>query len=308
MLKDPKADALAAEFGGNWLDFRRFEQINSVDRERFPSFTSDLREAMFQEPLRFLEDVIHNHRSVLDLIYGNYTFVNPILAKHYGMPEVAGNNDTWVRMDGANRYQRGGLLPMAVFLTENSPGLRTSPVKRGYWVVRRVLGEVIPPPPPVVPELPSDEAKSDLPLRDMLAHHRSNPVCASCHARFDVFGLAFEGYGPVGEARTKDLAGRPVDTKAVFPGGSEGAGLEGVQAYIRQNRQKDFLDNIGRKLLAYALNRSLMLSDELTVDAMQTRLAANGYRFDSLVETIVTSSQFLNTRNNQRNAVLTKAR
>jgi hypothetical protein len=304
MLKDPKADALATEFGGNWLDFRRFEQINSVDRERFPSFTNNLREAMFQEPLRFIEDVIHNNRSVLDLIYGDYTFVNPVLARHYGMPEIPGNNDTWVRVDDAGRYQRGGLLPMAVFLTENSPGLRTSPVKRGYWVVRRVLGEVIPPPPPVVPELPSDEAKSDLPLRDKLAQHRSNPVCASCHARFDVFGLAFEGYGPVGEARTKDLAGRPVDIKAVFPGGSEGSGFEGVQAYIRQYRQKDYLDNISRKLLAYALNRSLILSDDLTVDAMQARLAANGYRFASMVETIVTSPQFLNTRN----SVVTKAR
>ena len=116
------------------------------------------------------------------------------------------------------RYGRGGLLPMAVFLTQNSPGLRTSPVKRGHWVVQRVLGEVIPPPPPVVPELPSDEAKSDLPVRDMLAKHRENPMCAACHARFDSFGLAFEGYGPVGDARTKDLAGRPVDTAVTYPG------------------------------------------------------------------------------------------
>jgi hypothetical protein len=297
MLKDEKVNGLATEFGGNWLDFRRFEQLNSVDRGRFPSFTNELREAMFQEPVRFLEDAIRNDRSVLDLIYGNYTFVNPVLARHYGMPEVDGNNDTWLRVDDAGRYGRGGLLSMAAFLTENSPGLRTSPVKRGYWVVRRVLGEVIPPPPPVVPELPSDESKSDLPLRDMLAKHRANPVCASCHQRFDVFGLAFEGYGPVGEVRTVDLAGRPVDTKAVFPGGSEGAGLEGVERYIREHRQGDYLDNLSRKLLAYALNRSLMLSDELTVDRMQTRLAANGDRFASLVETIVTSPQFLNKRN-----------
>ncbi|MGO9255762.1 MAG: DUF1592 domain-containing protein [Bryobacteraceae bacterium] len=297
MLKDEKARGLATEFGGNWLDFRRFEQISSVDRQRFPSFTNELREAMFQEPIRLIEDVIRNDRSVLDLIYGNYTFVNSVLAQHYGMPEVAGNENTWVRMDDAGRYERGGLLPMAVFLTQNAPGLRTSPVKRGYWVVRRVLGEVIPPPPPVVPELPNDEAKSDLPLRDMLAKHRTNPVCASCHARFDVFGLAFEGYGPVGEARTKDLAGRPVDASAVFPGGSQGAGFEGVETYIREHRQADYLDNLSRKMLAYALNRSLLLSDELTVQRIDTRLAANGYRFGSLVETVVTSPQFRNRRN-----------
>ena len=297
MLKDPRVSGLATEFTGAWLDFRRFENYNAVDRERFPSFTGDLREAMFQEPIRYVEDVIHNDRPVLDLLYGNYTFVNTVLAKHYGMPEVKGDADTWVRIDDAGRYQRGGLLPMAVFLTANSPGLRTSPVKRGYWVVHRVLGQVIPPPPPIVPELPSDEAKSDLPIRDMLAQHRANVVCASCHARFDTFGLAFEGYGPVGEARDKDLAGRAIDAKASFPGGSEGTGLEGVRAYIRENRQNQFLDGFERKLLVYALNRSLLLSDELVIDRMQAKLAANGYRFSSLVETIVTSPQFLNQRN-----------
>ena len=297
MLRDDRAKGFATEFSGNWLDFRRFEDYNGVDRERFPSFDNSLREAMFEEPIRFIQDAIRNDRSVLDLLYGNYTFVNPVLAKHYGMPEVAGTEDTWARVDDASRYQRGGLLGMSVFLTENSPGLRTSPVKRGYWVVRRVLGEVIPPPPPVVPELPNDESKSDLPIRDMLAAHRQNPVCGSCHTRFDVFGLAFEGYGPIGEARTKDLAGRPVETKAELPGGSEAAGLEGVLTYIREHRQKDFLDNLSRKLLGYALSRSLLLSDELTVQRMEARLAASGYRFSALLETAVTSPQFLNRRN-----------
>ena len=296
MMKDERARGLATEFGGNWLDFRRFETINSVDRERFPAFNNDLREAMFQEPVRFIEDTIRNNRSVLDMLYGRYTFVNPVLARHYGMPEVAGDLNTWVRVDDADRYNRGGLLPMASFLTQNAPGLRTSPVKRGYWVVHRVLGETIPPPPPVVPELPHDEAKSDVPLREMLARHRANPVCAGCHAKFDVFGLVFEGYGPVGEARTKDLAGRPVDINAVFPGGSQGAGLQGVQQYIKEHREAGFLDNLSRKLLAYALNRSLQLSDEAVVERMNASLAANGDRFQSLVETIVTSPQFLTRR------------
>src|SRR5579862_4697783 len=296
MLKDGRVRGLATEFGGNWLDFRQFETHNAVDRDRFPSFNNELREAMFQEPIRMIEDAFRNNRSALDLLYGNYTFVNPALAKHYGMPDVAGNDDSWVRVEDANRYQRGGLIPMSVFLTANSPGLRTSPVKRGYWVVRRVLGETIPPPPAVVPELPADEAKSDLPLREMLARHRENPSCASCHARFDSLGIAFEGYGPIGEARTKDLAGRPVDTNAVFPGGSQGSGYEGVLAYIRGHREKDYIDNLCRKLLAYAVSRSLMLSDEPIIEQMKTNLAANGNRIDSLVETIVTSPQFLNRR------------
>ncbi len=297
MLKDERTRGLATEFGGNWLDFRRFETNNTVDRERFPEFNSQVREAMFQEPARFLQDAIGNDRSVLDMLYGKHTFVNSVLAKYYGMPEVKEKgDDTWVRVDDAGRYRRGGLLAMAVFLTQNSPGLRTSPVKRGYWLVRRVLGEVIPPPPPVVPELPSDESKMSLPLRDVLARHRTNPLCSSCHARFDVFGLAFEGYGPAGEARSKDLAGRSIDTHAVFPDGSQGSGVDGILTYIREHRQADFVDNLSRKLLAYALNRSLQLSDEAVIDRIKKKLPDNDYRFHSIVEIIVTSPQFMNKR------------
>jgi hypothetical protein len=296
MLKDPKVAGMATEFTGNWLSFRQFETNNSVDRQRFPTFNNDLREAMFEEPVHLVDDAIANNKSVLDLIYGNYTFVNPALAAHYGMPDVKGDTNTWVKVDNADIYGRGGLLPMAVFLTQNSPGLRTSPVKRGNWVVQKVLGIRVPPPPPVVPELPSDESKSDLPVRDMLARHRSNPVCAACHAKFDSFGLAFEGYGPVGDARTKDLAGRPVDTGVTYPGGIDGNGLDGLKAFIRGHRQQEYINNLSRKLLAYALNRSLQLSDESLVDRMSARLAANNYRFDTLVETIVTSPQFLRSR------------
>jgi hypothetical protein len=301
MLQDGRARGLATEFAGNWLDFRHFEDFNSVDRDRFPSFNNQLREAMFEEPIRFIADLIHNDRPVLDLLYGNYTFVNRVLAEHYGMPAVPGGPDDWVRVDDARDYGRGGLLPMAVFLTQNAPGLRTSPVKRGYWVAKRVLGEVIPPPPPVVPELPSDESKSDLPVRDMLAKHRENAVCASCHARFDSFGLTFEGYGPVGEKRTKDLAGRPVDTHATFPGGDQGAGLEGLQAYIRAHREKDFLNNLTGKMLVYALGRSPLLSDEPLLERMRAKLAESGYRMSALIETIVTSPQFLDRRNPDSN-------
>ena len=177
---------------------------------------------MFEEPVRFMLDVVRENRPVTDLLFAKHTFVNPVLAKHYGMPDVAGAPDTWVRVDDADKYGRGGLLPMAVFLTKNAPGLRTSPVKRGYWVVKTVLGEHIPPPPAAVPELPRDEAKLDLPLRDLLAKHRENQACASCHSRFDSLGLVFEGYGMVGERRSKDLSGRAIDDSATFPGGDDG--------------------------------------------------------------------------------------
>ncbi|HEX2489498.1 MAG TPA: DUF1592 domain-containing protein, partial [Blastocatellia bacterium] len=296
MLKDERVRGLATEFGGAWLDFRRFEELNTVDRERFPAFDNDLRQAMYEEPIRFMLDVFRENRSALDFLYANRTFVNPALATHYGIPNVTGDKNTWSRVDDVNKYDRGGLLPMAAFLTKNAPGLRTSPVKRGYWVVKQVLGEHIPPPPAAVPELPRDEAKLDLPLRDLLARHRQNPSCASCHSRFDSFGLVFEGFGPVGERRARDLSGRAVDASATFPGGATGSGIEGLKTYLRANRQNDFIDNLSRKLLAYALGRSLILSDDILIESMRAKLARDGYRFDSLVESIVTSSQFRNKR------------
>ena len=296
MLKDSRTRALAVEFGANWLDFRRFEELGTVDRERFPAFTGELRQAMFEEPIRFMLDVFQANRPIPDFLYANDTFVNPILAKHYGIPLADSGADEWVRIADAGRYQRGGLLPMAVFLTKNAPGLRTSPVKRGNWVVKNILGERIPPPPPVVPELPRDEAKLDLPLRDMLARHRADASCAACHVRFDSLGLVFEGFGPVGERREKDLAGRSVDASATFPGGSEGTGLEGLQRYIHDRREKDFVENFCGKLLAYALGRSLMFSDDVLIREMRAGLAANGNRFDTAIERIVTSPQFLTKR------------
>jgi len=297
MLKDPRVRGLATEFAGNWLEFRRFEQLNSVDRVRFPEFDGKLRQAMFEEPVRLLEDLLRQDRSVLDLLYGDYTFVNPTLARHYGMPEGGGDETLWVRVDDADRYDRGGLLPMAAFLTQSSPGLRTSPVKRGFWIVRRILGETIPPPPPSVPELPADETTSVRSVREMLAQHRENPMCAACHARFDAVGLAFEGYGPVGERRETDLAGRLVDARAEFPGGSFGEGLAGVLRYIQEDRQDDYVETLTRKMLAFGLSRSLILSDEPLIEQVQATLQEQDFRIGSLVETIITSSQFRNRRN-----------
>ncbi len=295
MLRDSKVRGLATEFAGNWLDFRRFEEHNAVDRVRFPQFTNDLRSAMFEEPVRYVMDVAQRNRSVLDLLHGTDTFVNRPLAKHYGMPEPA--KDEWVRVASADTFGRGGLLPMAVFQTRNAPGLRTSPVKRGYWVVSKVLGERIPAPPPTVPELPKDEAKlGDLTLPEVLARHRADKACAGCHNRFDAVGLAFEGFGPVGERRTRDLGGKPVQITATFPDAKDRTGLDGLRAYLRDQRQDDYLDNLTKKLFSYALGRGLLLSDQKQLGAARAKLKADDYAFGSLVESVVTSPQFRTKR------------
>jgi hypothetical protein len=297
LMRDDRVRGLATEFGGNWLDFRRFEEHNSVDRGRFPAFDDELRRAMFEEPVRYFVDLALNDRPVDQFLDGTHTFVNRVLARHYGMPEPEAAHDGWARVDDATRYGRGGLLPMAVFLTRNSPGLRTSPVKRGYWVVRRLLGEHIPAPPANVPDLPDDESKlGDRSLREALAVHRADKACAGCHERFDAIGLSFEGYGPVGEARTLDLGGRPVDVRATFPRGGEGEGVEGLRGYLGAQRREEFRENLCRKLLAYALGRSLISSDDATIEAMRKNLDVDGGRFGSLVETIVSSPQFRNKR------------
>lgn len=297
MLADPRINGLATEFAGNWLDIRRFQEHNSVDRERFSTFNDQLRSAMFEEPLRYFVDMVQNDSSILELLYGKHTFVNSALAEHYGMQGLDLTDGEWRRIPDATAYDRGGLLPMAVFLTKNAPGLRTSPVKRGYWVVRRLLGERIPPPPPNVPELPNDESQlGELTLREALAKHRDHASCAGCHNRIDSIGLVFEGFGPVGERREVDLGGRPVDTRAEFPDGSYRSGVAELQAYLRESRQTDFVDNFTRKLLSYALGRSLQLSDESLLESMQSALERDDYRIGSAIETIVASPQFLNKR------------
>jgi hypothetical protein len=301
MLGGARSRNFATEFAGNWLDFRRFEQHNSVDRERFPAFDNELREAMFEEPIRFFLDVVRADRSILDFLYAHDTFVNAPLARHYGIPMGPPDSDTWFHIQNADKFNRGGLLPMAVFLTANSPGLRTSPVKRGNWVVKRILGERIPPPPAIVPELPSDEKSlGKLTLREALAKHRQSEACAGCHSRFDSFGLVFESFGPVGNLRDRDFGGNLVDTLAEFPNGTRGDGLSGLQQYIRGYRQDDYIENFCRKLLAYALGRTLIIPDDLLVKEMRKNLTTNGYRFSSLIDTIVTSPQFLTKRNSEK--------
>ena len=296
MLQDHRAQALAIEFAGNWLGFRRFEEHNSVDRERFPQFTDELRTAMFEEPIRFLDDLIRENGSILDCLYADHTFVNADLARHYGIEFPQGSSD-WLRVEGVGKSGRGGLIPMSVFLTQNSPGLRTSPVKRGYWVVKRLLGEHIPAPPPNVPDLPEDESSlGELTLADALARHREHASCAVCHNRFDSIGLIFENFGPIGELRSLDLGNRTVQTNAIFPDGTPGDNLDDLRKYLRDNREQDFVDNLCRKLLSFGLGRTLLLSDDLLVDAMKQKLQDDEYKLRSLIESIVLSPQFLTRR------------
>ncbi len=298
MLGDERARGMAREFMGNWLDFRRFDNHNGVDRTEFPSFDDRLRQSMADEPIEYFLDLLRRNGSVMELLESDHMIVDEVLAKHYGVVNLqAFENASWQRIENAGKLQRGGLLPMAVFLTQNSPGQRTSPVKRGYWVVRKLLGEKIPPPPPNVPELPASEHQlGDLTLRDLLAKHREHPSCASCHDRFDAAGLLLEGFDPLGRPRTKDLGGRTVATDAILPNGKEANGLNGLREYIRKQRAEDFRRHFCQSLVSYALGRSLIIPDDLLVNEMLANLQKNDNRIQVAFATIVRSPQFRSKR------------
>ena len=296
MLKSPKVTGFALEFFGSWLRYRDFLDQESVSREAFPGFDEKLKQAMFAEPTQFITRLIQEDRPITDLLHSNTTLVNKRLATHYGLP-FSGQNEEWVEISGLNAQGRSGLLGMAVFLTKNSQPQRTSPVKRGFWVVHHLLGEHIPPPPPDVVALPAKETDTGgKTIRELLKLHTEDAKCARCHVRFDDVGLSMEGFDAIGRARTKDLAGRAIDNAVALPTGKEVRGVPEFAAFLAANRIDDFSRTMNKKLLGYALGRSLQLSDQPLLDEMQEKLQKNGHRFGTLIETVVASPQFRQQR------------
>jgi hypothetical protein len=296
MRKDPKVAGMALEFFGQWLRYREFLSAESVDRAVFPKFDDALKQAMFEEPTRLATHLLQNNLPVTDLLYGDATFVNGPLAAHYGLPHP-GAADEWRRVEGLHRLGRGGVLGMAVFLTTNSQPQRTSPVKRGFWVVHKILGEHIPAPPNDVAVLPAKETETDgKTIRQLLALHTEEHACARCHQRFDGVGLAMEGFDPIGKRREKDLAGRPVDEVVLLPSGKQARGVPQYLDHLRATRHDDFIQTFCQKFLGYALGRSLEISDQPLLQQIQTNLERDDYRWATLLETVVCSPQFRNQR------------
>ena len=290
MLKAPKARALAIEFAGQWLQFRGFDEYDGKSETRFPTFTTDLRSAMNQEATDFMAEIIRNDRSVLEILQADYTFLNDELARHYNIPDIEGSE--FRRVEGVGRFQRGGIVAMGSILTKQSGALRTSPVLRGTWVVETLLGREIPNPPDDVPQLAEDEVNQDgLTMRERVERHRADATCASCHARIDPYGFTLEAYDAIGRFRDKDLNENPIDTRAELENGETFKGLQGLQDYLLQHRD-EFMKQFCRKLLGYALGRTVELSDEPLLVDMQSQLKGNEHRFSAAVLTIVNSSQF----------------
>ncbi len=302
MLKDPKIEVFAREFFGQWLRYRDYLSKDSIVADSFPGYTDELRQAMFDEPTHLATYLIQQDKPVTDLLNSDTTFVNEVLAKHYG-GDIARQFDTkgqlWQQVNGLGEIGRGGLFGMGVILTKNSAGERTSPVKRGFWTVHHLLGQHFPPPPADVPELPPNEREAKKTIRELITEHMANPKCAMCHKHFDSLGMALEGFDPIGRSRTKDLAGRAIDNVARLPNGSDAEGIPGLIQYIQQHRQDDFIRTLCRKFLGYALGRSLMLSDKPLLSEMEIELKKNDFRFSVLFETVVKSPQFRKQRGSE---------
>jgi hypothetical protein len=249
MLKDARSQALAENFGGQWLTFRDLRTTAQPDRKLFRGFTPAVRDAMYDESVLFVDSVFREDKSVLTLIDADYTYLNEALARHYGIPNVSGEDMRRVTLPDRNR---GGILGLGSILTVTSYPLRTSPVLRGKWVLEAVLGAPPPPPPADVPQLPKDDQLPDgLTFRQRLERHRADPTCAACHARMDPIGFGMENFDAVGRWRTKQ-AGKDVDAAGVLVTGEKFSGPAELKKALLEKKDA-FTRNLAEKLLAYGL-------------------------------------------------------
>jgi mono/diheme cytochrome c family protein len=304
MLKDPRADALVENFAMQWLQLGRLK-LASPDTNLFPVFDEKLRGAMARETELFVGAVFREDRSILELLDADFTFLNEPLARHYGIVDTNGNRagqkntrpggrpirgERFVRVS-LGESGRGGLLTQASVLTVTSNPTRTSPVKRGKWVLEQILGTPPPAPPPGVPELP-DGPKAALTgsLRQRMEQHRANPSCAVCHTKMDALGFAFENFDAVGAFRSRD-GDFQIDPSGTLPGGRSFRGPAELKKILQQKKDL-FARCLSEKMLTYALGRGLEPYDRPAVDRIVASLAKEDYRFSTLVREIVRSDPF----------------
>ena len=308
MLADPRASSLVQNFAIQWLQVKRIEFI-SPDGQLFPTFNVKLRQAMLRETELFVESILREDRSVLDLIDADYTFLNEPLANHYGIADTNGNilgkkpnkpggqrikGEQFRRVSLQDRT-RGGLLTQGSVLTVTSNPTRTSPVKRGRWVLEQILGTPPPPPPADVPELSEEKQDvSSASLRKRMEVHRRNPACANCHAKMDPIGFALENFNAVGAFRTKD-GDFDVDATGQFADGTKFTGAADLKAIVMQRKQ-EFTRCLIEKLLTYAVGRGIEYYDRPTVEKIVQALPGEKYKFSALVKQIVKCDAFRQRR------------
>jgi mono/diheme cytochrome c family protein len=290
MLKDVRARGMAEEFGARWLGVRDFVANHGRSGKDFPEFTPALRDSLAEEPVRFFEDLLLNDRPVLDLISADAVVVNDVLAKHYGIPGVTGPE--WRRVEKVAAHGRGGLLGFGAVLAKQSAAARTSPIKRGAWVVQ-MLGERLPNPPADVPPLP-ETPPAGLSVREITEFHTQDARCSGCHSRIDPFGMTLGQFDALGRLRPAAEL-KPGETRATLRDGTVIDDVAGLRNYIAGPRRDDLVRSLARKLTGYALGRAVLPSDRPLVDTL-TKTMAGGGRWSDALLVIVQSEQFRCTR------------
>jgi hypothetical protein len=288
MLKDPKSRALVRNFGLQWLTLRNLQGF-TPDPKRFPAWNNQLRDDLLTETELFFDAIMREDRSVLEFLDGKFTFLNERLAKHYGIQGVTGDQFRKVALTGD---QRGGILTQGSILAVTSNPTRTSPVKRGKWVLETLLNAPPPPPPPDVPDL--EEAKGDVmlqgTLRQRMEQHRKDPMCASCHTQMDAIGFGLENFDAIGAWRDQD-GGAPIDSSGELAGGKTFKGPLQLAGLLKTQKDQ-FTKAFTEKLLTYALGRGLENYDRCSVTTMAQRAGKSNYRFSAIVNQIVTAEPF----------------
>ena len=286
MLADSRAETLAKNFGEQWLNLRLMDR-KKPDAARFSAVDDELLDAMRQETLLFINEIIRNDRSILDFIDGRFTYLNGPLARFYGVPGIDGEGFTRVELDGE---QRSGIVTQGSVLTISSYATRTSPVIRGKWVLENLLGSAPPPPPDNIPALQEADLGIAASMRQRLEQHRADPACAACHNAMDPIGFGLENYDASGAWRTKD-GNFDIDSSGTLPNGKSFHGAKGLkQVLLAQSHA--FTQHFTEKLLTYALGRGMERSDRALVGQISGNVAQQNHRFSALVTSIVKSPAF----------------
>lgn len=289
LLADPKARRLSEQFVRQWLGLELLDFLH-VDRKLYPQFEDALQAAMREEPVAFFQELLQGNLSVLEFLHSDFTMANELLAKHYGLRGVIGNDFRRVALE--QEHRRGGLLTQAGLLAMNSDGVDSHPLKRGIWMLERLLNDPPPPPPPAVPEIDlADPEIAKMTLKQRIENHRNAPACMSCHAKIDPWGIAFESFDAIGNFRT-EIKGQPVDAVSYLFNKQKLDGVDGLKRFLLINRQDQFVRALVYKLTTFALGRPLTFGDHAAIDEIAAETRKRGDGLASMVTAIATSRLF----------------
>ena len=283
LLAAPRAKRFAQHFVEQWLGLDRINSVTHVT-------DSALKDAMLEEPIAFFDEVLKHNHSVMDFIHSDYAIVNELLAAHYQIPQVYGPH--FRRVSLTPQTNRGGLLTSAVIMTMNSDGKDSHPLKRGVWMLKRILDDPPPPPPPNVPEVDlTDPEILKMTLKERIINHRNKPACISCHSRIDPWGIAFENYDALGSFRTQ-INDQAVDATSELFNRQPLAGIDGLKRYLLIDRQDQFARAMVHKLMAYALGRPLAFGDNADIDSLTAQFRRRDDGLRGLIHLIINSNLF----------------